>query len=813
MDTVVQDLRYAARTLTKQRGFTAIAIVCLALGIGVNTVIFSCLNAILLRPFPYAEPNALVVVTEGLPRQGQTGGTALSYPDFVDYAAATKSFVSMGAYASRTFTLTGMVEPERVEGARVSASMFPTLGIAPARGRGLLPADDREGAPRVALISDGLWERRFGRDPDVVGRAIEIDGGPATIVGVMPPDVRFPGRADLWLPHARSVVAERDNHYLRGIGRLAPGSTLSGARAELETIGRQLATRYPDTNQGWAPNATTLRDAEVGDIRPVLLIMQAAVTFVLLIACANVANLLMARGSSRHREIAIRTTLGAARGRIIRQLLTESLMLALAAGLLGTLMAGWGLDIVTAMLPDSLPSWMHFAIDARVLVFTLLISLATGIVFGLMPALQVSKPDLTDSLKDGGRGAGVGRRSRQLRSVLVVVEVSLSMVLLIGASLMMKSFLQLQSVDPGFDYRRSLAMQISFTGASYDSVSARQATLDRVVTEVAALPGVTGAAAVSLTPLTSANATTGFFVDGETLAPDKAHGAEIRSITPEYFRALKIGLVRGRTFTSQEMMDGALVTVVNQTLASRYWPNEDPLGKRMRWGVTTDDPAPDHRRRRRGCEAAPAWSTAPIADVRPVRAVPVSHDVAPGRDGRRSGRARVDGSCEGPRARTRTAALRTGDHARRLWAVGLAATSVWNVVHELRGHRLDAGGGGRLQRHRILGDTATARDRRPHGVRRAARRRVPARGVGRRASRVHWSGDRHCRRARDDARAVHPAVRREPDGSVRLRRDGVAASRDGVDRQLPAGPPCGVARSSQRAQKRLNPMTEPQGRQ
>jgi len=590
MDTVVQDLRYAARTLTKQRGFTAIAIVCLALGIGVNTVIFSCLNAILLRPFPYAEPNALVVVTEGLPRQGQTGGTALSYPDFVDYAAATKSFVSMGAYASRTFTLTGMVEPERVEGARVSASMFPTLGIAPARGRGLLPADDREGAPRVALISDGLWERRFGRDPDVVGRAIEIDGGPATIVGVMPPDVRFPGRADLWLPHARSVVAERDNHYLRGIGRLAPGSTLSGARAELETIGRQLATRYPDTNQGWAPNATTLRDAEVGDIRPVLLIMQAAVTFVLLIACANVANLLMARGSSRHREIAIRTTLGAARGRIIRQLLTESLMLALAAGLLGTLMAGWGLDIVTAMLPDSLPSWMHFAIDARVLVFTLLISLATGMVFGLMPALQVSKPDLTDSLKDGARGAGVGRRSRQLRSVLVVVEVSLSMVLLIGASLMMKSFLQLQSVDPGFDYRRSLAMQISFTGASYDSVSARQATLDRVVTEVAALPGVTGAAAVSLTPLTSANATTGFFVDGETLAPDKAHGAEIRSITPEYFRALKIGLVRGRTFTSQEMMDGALVTVVNQTLASRYWPNEDPLGKRMRWGVTTDDP-------------------------------------------------------------------------------------------------------------------------------------------------------------------------------------------------------------------------------
>lgn len=590
MDTVVQDLRYAARTLTKQRGFTFIAVLCLALGIGVNTVIFSCLNAILLRPFPYAAPNALVVVTEGLAREARRSGGALSYPDYVDYAASARSFTSMGAYASRTFTLTGTADPERVEGARISASMFPTLGIAPARGRGFLGTDDREGAARVVLISDGLWERRFGRDPQVVGRAIEVDGGPATIVGVMPPDVRFPGRADLWMPHARSTTDERDNHYLQGVGRLAPGATLARSRAELETVGRQLAARYPETNDGWVPNAVSLRDAEVGEVRPVLLIMQAAVSFVLLIACANVANLLMARGTSRQREIAIRTTLGAARARIVRQLLTESLLLALAAGVLGALLAGWGLDLVIAMLPASIPSWMKFTIDARVLSFTLLISLVTGVVFGLVPALQVSRPDLSDSLKDGARGAGVGRRSRQLRSGLVVAEVSLSLLLLIGASLMMKSFLRLQAVDPGFDYRSSLAMQISFTGAGYDSATTRWAALDRIVTEVSALPGVTGAAGVSLTPLMSANAVTGFFVDGEPLSAGAAHDAEMRAITPDYFRALRIGLVRGRTFTGQEMTAGSPVVVVNRTLADRYWPNADAVGKRMRWGVTTDDP-------------------------------------------------------------------------------------------------------------------------------------------------------------------------------------------------------------------------------
>jgi putative ABC transport system permease protein len=303
-----------------------------------------------------------------------------------------------------------------------------------------------------------------------------------------------------------------------------------------------------------------------------------------------VANLLMARGASRHREIAIRTTLGAGRNRILRQLLTESLLIAIAAGSIGVLLATWGLDGVVAMLPSSLPSWMRFTIDARVLGFTLVMAVATGLVFGLAPALQASRPDLTDALKDGSRGAGTSRAGKRLRNVLVVSEVALSLVLLVGASLMMKSFLRLQSVDPGFDYRRSLAMQMSFVGSAYDATEARWGALDRVVAEVSALPGVTGAGAVSLTPLTSPNAVTGFYLDGEPLAAGKAHDAEVRAITADYFRSLGVSLLRGRTFTRPEMTDSAPVVVVNQTLAARYWPNEDAVGKRIRWGISTDDP-------------------------------------------------------------------------------------------------------------------------------------------------------------------------------------------------------------------------------
>jgi len=590
MDTVFQDVRYAVRTLVKQRGFTFVAVVCLGLGIGVNTVIFSVVNAILLRPFPYADPGALVAIGEAPASEARQRGGEFSYPDYVDYATRSRSFVSMGSYASRTFTIVSGSEPERIDGARVSASMFPTLGLAAARGRGFTAEDDRPGAPRVVLIGDGLWERRFGRDPRVLGGTIQVDGQAATIIGVMPPDVRFPGRADLWLPHAANPGDQRGSHYLEAIGRLKPGVTIDQARADLAAIAKQLGDEHPETNRDWVTLVTSLRDGEVGDVRPVLLIMQGAVLFVLLIACANVANLLLARGTSRQREIAIRTTLGAGRRRIVRQLLTESVLLGLAGGALGALLASWGLDLVRTMLPDTLPNWMRFTIDAPVLVFALAVSIVTGLVFGLAPALHSSRDDLTAALKDGARGAGASRASERVRSALVVAEVALSLVLLIGASLMMKSFLRLQSVDPGFDYRGTLAMQVSFAGAAYDSVATRTARLERIVGEVAAVPGVRRAAAISLMPFSGGNAITGFFVDGEPLTPGGGHPAEMRAITPGYFDAMRIGMLRGRTFTAQEVADSASVIVINQTFAARHWPNDDPIGKRIRWGVSTDDP-------------------------------------------------------------------------------------------------------------------------------------------------------------------------------------------------------------------------------
>jgi putative ABC transport system permease protein len=590
MDTILQDLRYAVRTLGKQRGVTLVAVLCLGLGIGVNTVIFSCLNAILLRPFPYAAPNELLAVGEAPAKEARRRGGEFSYPDYVDYAERSRSFVSMGSYAARTFTIASGGEPDRVDGARISASMFPTLGLAPARGRGFASDEDRPGAPRVALISDALWERRFARDPKAVGSAIQIDGTAATIVGVMPPDVKFPGRADLWVPHAATPNDQRGNHYLEAIGRLAPGVSIDQARAELAAIGRALGEQYPETNRDWVPIVTTLREAEVGDIRPVLVIMQGAVLFVLLIACANVANLLLARGTSRQREIAIRTTLGAGRRRIVRQLLTESVILALAGGALGAVLASWGLDLVVALMPDTLPNWMRFTIDARVLAFALVVSVVTGLVFGMAPALQVSRTDLTDALKDGARGAGVARGTHRVRGMLVVAEVALSLVLLVGASLMMKSFLRLQSVDPGFDYRGTLSMQLSLAGAPYDSLQTRWAALDRIIAEVSELPGVNRAAAVSLAPFSGGNAVTGFFIDGEPLTPGGAHPAEVRAVTPGYFEAMRIGLLQGRTFTTRDMADSTPMIVINQTFAARHWPNEDPIGKRIRWGVSTDDP-------------------------------------------------------------------------------------------------------------------------------------------------------------------------------------------------------------------------------
>ena len=589
MDTLLQDFRFALRTLARQRGFTAIAVVCLALGIGVNTVIFSVLNAMLLRPFPYQAPEQLVFVSES-PSDSPRAFGAFSYPNFVDYAARQRSFSSLAAYGNSSFAVQGADGPDQLAGAEITPSLFPTLGVSPILGRQFTAEEAREGAARVVMLGYTMWEQRFNKDPGIIGRSISVNGVPAVIVGVMPPDFRYPGRAELWRPLTLSPTENRGGHWLFGVGRLREGVTIDRARAELLGISRQLGAEYPQTNAAWKAVVTSLRDREVGEVRPVLLLMQGAVLFVLLIAAANVANLLLARASSRQREIAIRTTLGAGRMRIVRQLLTESVLLALAGGALGILFAGWGLDLVLALIPDVMPFWMRFTIDGRVLAFAALVSLATGLVFGAAPALQASRPDLTDSLKDGTRGSGASRQSKRLRSGLVVAEVALSLVLLVGASLMVKSFLALQDVDPGFDVASTVTMRVAMPGAAYDSLSARQQLLEHMIERASAVPGVRSASVSTISPLSGGQAITGFFLDREALTPGGAHEAELRGISESYFETMRIGLLRGRGFERREMDDSAFVVVINQTLADRFFKGEDPIGRRLRWGVQAEDP-------------------------------------------------------------------------------------------------------------------------------------------------------------------------------------------------------------------------------
>jgi putative ABC transport system permease protein len=589
METLLQDFRFALRTLARQRGFTAIAVVCLALGIGVNTVIFSVLNAMLLRPFPYRDPGQLVFVSESPSRDARAFG-AFSYPNYLDYAARQRSFSSFGVYGNTQFAVEGADGPEQLGGAVVTASLFPTLGVAPILGRHFTAEEAREGGAPVVMLGYTMWEQRFNKAADIVGRSISVNGAPATVVGVMPPDFRYPGRAELWRPITASATEGRGGHWLSGVARLKDGVTVAQARADLDAVARQLAAEYPSENANWHAVVTSLRDREVGDVKPVLLLMQGAVLFVLLIAAANVANLLLARASSRQREIAIRTTLGAGRMRIVRQLLTESVLLALAGGALGVLFAGWGIDLVLALIPDVMPFWMRFTLDGQVLAFAAAVSLLTGFVFGAAPALQASRPDLTESLKDGTRGSGASRQGKRLRSGLVVAEVALSLVLLVGASLMMKSFLALQDVDPGFDVESTLTMRVAMPGAAYDSLAARQQVLDQIVERAGAMRGVRSAALVTISPLSSSQSITGFFVDREPLTPGGAHSAEIRGVSASYFETMRIALLRGRTFDQREMDDSAFVVVVNQALADTYFKGENPIGRRLRWGVQEEDP-------------------------------------------------------------------------------------------------------------------------------------------------------------------------------------------------------------------------------
>jgi putative ABC transport system permease protein len=591
MDTLLQDVRYALRTLSRGRMFALIAVACLAIGIGVNTTIFSVMNAILLRPFAFTDPERLVVLQEVNTRNNGRAGVA--WPNLVDWRSQAKAFAEIGAVQGRSLTLANVEEPERLQGSAISWSLFPMLGVSPSLGRLIRADEDKPGADHVVLLSDGLWQRRFGRDPKIVGKTLMLNEVAHTVIGVMGPAFKFPERTELWIPlREMEGKAQRDQKGLFTFARLAPGVTIESARTTLTQVAARLAAEYPDNN-GWSASITPLRERFISaDIKLITLTMMGAVTFVLLIACANVANLMLARATARAREIAIRSALGAGRHRIVRQLLTESLILAVAGGALGVPLAAWGLKLIDAGIPPSqaVPYFIAWSIDRQTLVYTVVISMVTGVLFGLAPALQASGGSLQEALRDGGRGSGSGVRRNRLRSALVIAEIALSLVLLVGASLFVRSFLTLQNASAGFDTASIMTTRFYMQGSRYDSLGIRARRAEDIVQRVEALPGVQSAFVSGLIPATGGAGGDGVIVDGRAAEKGKEPLGLYAGISERFFATLGVRLVSGRLFTAAEARDSTPVAIINQTMAKRLWPGADALGRRFRYASDTTGP-------------------------------------------------------------------------------------------------------------------------------------------------------------------------------------------------------------------------------
>ena len=585
---MLQDLRFAIRTLIKNPSFTIAAVLCLALGIGVNATIFSCVRALLLRPFPFRNPDELVALGESNSKRGWHMNT-VSYPNFRSWAADNRTLESVSAYTGASFNLATGTAADYVVGATLSWSMFHTLGVAPVLGRDFREEEDRVGGPKVMILSDRIWRDRFNGKPDAIGRQIMVNGVPYTIIGVMPPGFEFPATAGAWTPLQLDPQNNRGNHSWQVIGRLKPGVTIEQTRADLGRIATGLESQFPASNLGWGVDAQSLRDFQVGDIRPVLMIMMASVAFVLLIACANVANLLLARASARQKEMAVRVALGADSWRVIRQMLTESVVVALTGAVLGVAFAYGFLQWIKANIVIGIPFWMRFEIDGWVLLFTVGVAIGTGLLFGLAPALESSRPNLNETLRDAGaRGASAGRARQRLRSSLVVGEVALSLVLLVGATLLVRSFLSMQSVQPGFDPSHLLTMRVSLTGPSYDSVYKRQNFWDPLLARLNAQPGIVSASIVNNIPLSGNNNNSFIVIDGQDMRVGSEPLLEIRWTSPRYLETMRIPLVAGRMFTQQEWADSGVtgrVAVISQYMAKRFWGSPaQALGKRFRFG-------------------------------------------------------------------------------------------------------------------------------------------------------------------------------------------------------------------------------------
>lgn len=589
MGSFLTDLRHSIRLLIKTPGFTIVAVAALALGIGANTAIFSVVNTVLLQPLPYPEPDRILRIQRVY--KGGDISPSTSIPKFMVWKNNNQVFESMALYdfSGPGLNLGSGDRPQQVKGIHVSEGYFRVFGVTPAQGRTFLPQEDQPGGAKATVISDALWHSRFGGDPDLIGRPIVLGGDPYTVVGILPASFRPDPPADVFIPIQADPNSTNQGHYLLAAGRLQPGATVQAANANMKVA----ADRYRATNQKlMGPDESAgvmpLRDALVGDVRLPLLILVGAVSFVLLIACANVANLLLARAAARQKEIAIRTAIGAGRGRLVRQLLTESLMLGAISGLAGFVLGAWGVRALLALSPGNLPrindaqhaASMVSALDWRVLAFTIGVSLLTGILFGLFPAIHVSRMDVNSALKETSGRSGTGRRQNRVRSLLVISEMALAVILLTGAALMIRSFLGLRSAQPGFDAHNVITMQTSLTGGKYDTTAKAENMIRQVILRIEALPGVQAAAATVMLPI-EGGIDLPFIIDGRPL--DKGnpfHGDEQwRFGSAHYFKSFRIPLLRGRSFDDRDTGKSERVLIINQAFANKYWPGGDPLGK------------------------------------------------------------------------------------------------------------------------------------------------------------------------------------------------------------------------------------------
>ncbi|MFN7948112.1 MAG: ABC transporter permease [Blastocatellia bacterium] len=588
MGRLLQDLRYGVRMLWKQPGFTLVAVLTLALGIGANTAIFSVVNAVLLRALPYREAERLVTVWEKSQRREQN---VINLGNFFDWKAQNTVFTEMATFVDIRTNLTGSGEPVEIPAQAATDNLFSVLGVAPVLGRSFTPEDARPGQDNVVILSYGLWQRQFGGDPQIIGRKLILNNSENTVIGVLPPDFKWhiqgnsltSQAAELWMPWAISEsMKQRRGRFASAVARLKPGVSVAQARAEMDAIAGRLREQYKEFNTGWGVTVVPLREQFAGELRPALRVLMGAVGFVLLIACANVANLLLARAAARQKEIAVRTALGAGRGRIIRQLLTESLLLSLLGGVAGLLLAWWGTAALVRLSPPETGLSQAIELSAPVLGFTLLIALLTGVLFGLAPALEASNLRLSETLKEAGRTLSGSRRSQQLRSALVVAEIALALVLLIGAGLLMRSFLRLQAVDTGFNAEKVLTMRVSLPIRRYNEDTGRINFFTQAVAQMQALPGVAAAGVINFLPFAGPGAGTGFEIEGRPKPlPGQGLTTGVCVADQNFFMAMQIALKRGRMFTEQEVREMRHVVVINEALARRYFPGEEPLGQRI----------------------------------------------------------------------------------------------------------------------------------------------------------------------------------------------------------------------------------------